>query len=170
MRPKRWHESKIFSKAGVGLVWKETHLEFTVTMKPRGKLHHNGRVVELRRSPEPFPVTCVPMSPRCQWPHGGRVSPALLSLATAWPGPDAWPVTNYAQLAPSPTFPPKVYAELSCGGSGPPRISTRGTTWRFSIQERTKAWPSGKSHDMNTMYLDHWVKSFSLLYNIQNEG
>ena len=53
-----------------------------------------------------------PDVPRCQWPHGGRVSPALLSLATAWPGPDARPVANYAQLAPSPTFPPKLYAEL----------------------------------------------------------
>ena len=50
-----------FLKAlSVGLVSKETHLEFRVTMKPRGKLADNGWLVELRSSPEPFPVTCVP--------------------------------------------------------------------------------------------------------------
>ena len=81
MGPSGDMKAEFSQKRVVGLVSKETHLEFT--MKPRGKLHDNGRVVELRRSPLAISRDLCPDVPRCQWPHGGRVSPALLSLATA---------------------------------------------------------------------------------------
>ena len=74
MGPSGDMKAEISQKRVVGLVSKETHLEFT--MKPRGKLHDNGRVVELRRSPEPFPVTCVPMSPDVSG-HMGAECPQL---------------------------------------------------------------------------------------------